>query len=79
MPGVSARFPGTEGRTYLNSCSFGLPPHTVDAVYARWQRAMHRFEDDAFRPDRVLGGLFHPLAVATATPSPTSPPSASWS
>ncbi len=45
---MKERFPGVADRNYLNSCSYGLPPVTVTAVYERWQRAMAHFEDDAF-------------------------------
>lgn len=45
---MKSRFPGAVDRTYLNSCSFGLPPDSTGAVYARWQHAMDHFEDDAF-------------------------------
>lgn len=45
---LKERFPGLEGRVYLNSCSYGLPPRSVSGVYAEWQQAMAHFEDDEF-------------------------------
>jgi len=60
MAALRAEFPGLEGRTYLNSCSVGLPPRATAGVYARWQVAMERFEDDAF------GALYEELEAFRA-------------